>query len=121
MLKGLRFIPTPVTNETFTILQDELRLQYIFNGKDNKPHSFHVKSNWEPPVQPSVALESNLERIKFRFAGVHITKPENNLPPAERKTLGDLKNNIEIDIRKAERETASVFMSIAEKKNEEQI
>ena len=26
----------------------------------NEPHPFHVKSDWEPPVQTSVALETSL-------------------------------------------------------------
>ena len=33
-----------------------MRLQYIFPGKENTKHPFHVKSGWEPPVQQSVAL-----------------------------------------------------------------
>ena len=59
--KGLKFIPTPVTNDNQIrrqLLQDfnafarRMRLQYIFRGKNEEPHPFHVKSNWEPPVQP---------------------------------------------------------------------
>ena len=65
--KGLKFIPTPVTDETkirHELLQDfeqfarRMRLQYIFHGQNKEPHPFHVKSNWIPPVQTSVALES---------------------------------------------------------------
>ena len=32
---------------------------YIFQGQNKEPHPFHVKSNWMPPVQPSIALESD--------------------------------------------------------------
>ena len=100
--KGLKFIPTPVTNDNLIrrqLLQDfndfarRMRLQYIFHGKNEEPHPFHVKSNWELPVQPSVALESYLERVKFQLAEIQISKLKNNLPPAERKALKDLKNN----------------------------
>ena len=65
--RGLQFIPTPLTNERhirtqllndFKAFVKRMRLQYSFYGQDKEPHSFHVKSNWEPPVQPSVTLES---------------------------------------------------------------
>ena len=35
-----------------------------------KPHQFHVKSNWQPPLQPSVALVRYLERTKFEIASI---------------------------------------------------
>lgn len=57
--KGLLFIPTPVTNEDEIkrhLISRRMRLQYIFHG-NNKG-----KSNLVPPVQPSVALESYLEK-----------------------------------------------------------
>ena len=55
-----------------------MRLEYIFYGYDKEPHSFHVKSNWERPVQPSVTRESYLEEVKT-------SKPKNNLPINEIK------------------------------------
>ena len=70
--RGLKFIPTRVTKEShirtqllndFKAFARRMRLQYIFYGQDKEPHSFHVKSNWEPPVQPSVTLESYLEKV----------------------------------------------------------
>ena len=51
---------------------------------------------------------------------IHITKPRNNLLPAEQQALRDLKTNTEINIRKADKGTTSVFMSLADKKNEGQ-
>ena len=67
--RGLKFIPTPVANEDHIrrqLLNDHrafarrMRLKYIFHGQSKEPHPFHVKSNWEPPIQPSVALETYL-------------------------------------------------------------
>ena len=52
---------------------------------------------------------------------IQISKPKNNLPPAERKALKDLKNNTEINIKKADKGTTSVFMSLADKKTEGKI
>ena len=52
---------------------------------------------------------------------IQISKPKNNLPPAERKALKDLKNKTEINIKKADKGTTSVFMSLADKKTEGKI
>ena len=46
----------------------------------NEPHPFHVKSDWEPPVQPSVALETFLEEVKLDLASVEFSdKPKDNI------------------------------------------
>ena len=72
LAKGLKFIPTPVTNEKqmqLQLLRDfenfarRMRLRYMFHGKDKEPHPFHVKSTWKPPIQRSVALESYLGEV----------------------------------------------------------
>ena len=56
-----------------------IRLQYIFYGQEREPHPFHVKSDWNPPVQASVALETFLEEVKFELATIDIKKPKDNL------------------------------------------
>ena len=97
--RGLKFIPTPVTNEShirtqlindFKAFARRMRLQYVFYGQEKEPHSFHVKSNWEPPVQSSVTLESYLEEVKTELAAVKLSKPKNNLPINERQALKEL-------------------------------
>ena len=80
----------------FDMFARRMRLQYIFHGNNNKPHPFHVKATWEPPIQHSVALESYLERIKSQLAEIELTKPKNNLPPAEREALSALKRDTTI-------------------------
>ena len=128
--RGLKFIPTHVTNEShiraqllndFKAFARQMRLQYIFYGQDKEPHSFHVKSNWEPPVQPSVTLESYLEEVKTELAEVKISKAKNNLPPInERQALKELKQNINIIIKKAEKGTTTVIMNKQDKTREGQ-
>ena len=75
--RGLKFIPTSVTNaghvreellKDFNAFARRMRLQYIFHGKDKEQHPFHVKADWEPPVQPSVTLETYLEEVKLQLA-----------------------------------------------------
>ena len=65
--RGLKFIPTPITTENnirrerlkdFDLFARRMRLQYIYHRKEREPHPVHVKSDWNPPVQPSVALET---------------------------------------------------------------
>ena len=98
-----------------------MRLRYIFHGQDKEPHPFHVKSTWKPPVQPSVALESYLEEVRTQLAEVKLTKPKNNLPPEEREALKALKNNNEMNLKKADKGTTTVVLSKQDKINEGKI
>ena len=56
-----------------------MRLKYMFHGKNREVHPFYVKCDWNPPVQPSVALESYLKEVKSQLAEIKITKPKNKL------------------------------------------
>ena len=127
--KGLKFIPTPVTNETqikkqllrdFDQFARRMRLQYIYHGEDKEPHPFHVKSTWNPPVQPSVALESYLEEVKIQLAEIKLTTPKNNLNPAERDALKALKRDTKINLKKADKGTTTVVLSVEQKIREGQ-
>jgi hypothetical protein len=77
--KGLKFIPTAIITKNKIrrhLLQDyndfarRMRLKYIFHGQNKSIHPFYVKSNWEPPVQPSVTLETYLEEVKQQIAEI---------------------------------------------------
>ena len=65
-----------------------MRLQYIFHGEENEPHSFHV--NWEPPVLLSVALETFLEEVQLELASIEFDKPKDNISTGERQALKEL-------------------------------
>ena len=128
--RGLNYIPTPVTNDSHirkTLLKDfaaferRMRLQFIFHGSDKKPHPFHVKSNWEPPVQPSVALETYLEEVKTQLAEIQISKPKNNLPTKEHLAIKELKQNPNINMKKADKGISTVIMNKEDKIHEGQI
>ena len=120
--RGFKFVPTPITNETalrkqllteFKDFARRMRLQYIYHGEDNNIHPFYVNSNWEPPVQQSVALESYmyLEEIKIQLAQTPISKPKHNLPLNERKAITELKNYSEINVKKTDKGTTIVIMN----------
>ena len=117
--RGLKFIPTPATRENLIrrhLLNDfeqftrRMRLQYILHGKDYKPLPFHVRSDWIPPFQPSVALETYLEEVKIELAEINVSRPKDNLPQSERKALKELMNNKSIVLKKADKGTTTVVM-----------
>ncbi|XP_067016780.1 uncharacterized protein [Acropora muricata] len=97
-----------------------MRLQYIFQGQDNERHPFYVRSNWVPPVQPSVALETFLEEVKAELADIQLSKPKHNLPYNERMAIRELKGNSEINIKKADKGTTTVIMNKQDKIREGQ-
>ena len=98
-----------------------MRLRYIYHGDEKEPHPYHFKSTWNPPLQRSVALETYLEEVKVPLAETKLTKPKNNLLPAERKALVALNRNHEINLKKADKGTTTVVMNLQGKINEGQI
>ena len=122
--RGLKFIPTPATNET-KIKQQLLRdfdqfarrmiLLYIYHGQNIEQHPFHVKSTWISQVQHSVALESYLENVKTQLAEFKIIKPKNNMSRSEVKALKELRNNPAINLKKTNKGTTTVIMNEADK------
>lgn len=115
------YMLAPKLLNDFKAFARRMRLQYILYGQDKEPHPFHVKSNWEPPVQPSVTLESYLEEVKTELAEVKILKPKHNLPKNERKALQELKQNNNINVKKADKGTTTVIMNKQDKIWEGQI
>ena len=94
LAKGLKFIPTPPVPAShksllrdFQVFTRYMRLQYIFADSAGNPYPFHVKSNWQPPQQPLVALESYLERTKFEIASITFSNEKDNLSARQRKAL----------------------------------
>ena len=128
--RGLKFIPKPMTRENlirrqlladFNQFARRMRLQYIYRGERNEPHPFHVKSNWVPPVQPSVALETFLEKVKFELAEIELHRPKDNLSHNERRALKELSRDKNIILKKADKGTTTVAMNRKDKINEGQV
>ena len=87
----------------------------MYHGENNEPHLFYVKSNWNPPVPPSVTLESYLEEVKLQLAEIEIAKPKNKLPYNEIKAIKELKNSLEVNIKKEDKCTTIVIMNKQDK------
>ena len=88
-----------------------MRLKYIFHGQNKSIHPFYVKSNWEPPFQPSVTLETYLEEVK--------KKP--NLSRKERKALHVLQQSKVLNFKKAGKGNTLVIMDKNDKIQECQV
>ena len=125
--RGLKFIPVPVTKENlirrqlindFDHFARRMRLQYIFNEEDSEPHPFHVKSDCNPPVQSSVALETFLEEVKFELANIELDRPKDNLSTGERHALKELTRDKNIILRKADKGSTTVIMNRTDKLHE---
>ena len=96
-------------------------LKFMLHGKNREVHPFYVKSDWNSPVQPSVALESYLEEVKSQLAEIKITKPKNNLSGKEHEALTELKQNTDINLKKADKGSTTVVMNTTDKIREGQI
>ena len=95
-----------------------MRLQYIFHGNHKGKHPFHVKSNWIPPVQHSVALESYLKIVKVRLAEITTQKPKYNLSDKEYIVVKELKHNTAINLKKAGKGSTTVILNATGKLQE---
>ena len=80
-----------------------MRLQYTFQEEENEPHPFHVKSDCEPPVQLSVALETLLEEVKLELACIEFDKPNDNISTGERQAVKELSRNKSIILEKSDK------------------
>ena len=93
-----------------------MRLKYMFaNKKKTKPHPFHVKSNWQPPPQPSVALETYLEETKLEIASTVFCPQPDNISAGERAAINALKKNSELNLKKADKGTTLVILNTTQK------
>ena len=73
---------------------------YVRRQEENLAHPFHVKSTWQPPIQNSAALERYLEETKLVLASTVFHAPLDNISANERKAIGSLKRNSEINLKK---------------------
>ena len=119
---GLKYIPTPSKPASHESLINDfhnftrtMRLKYLFANSESKPHPFHVNSKWQPPPQPSVALENYLERTKFEIATTVFSDARDNLSAKQRQTLSALRANKRVNIMKADKGTTTVVMDTYDK------
>lgn len=120
--KGLKVIPTPPKPASrkslikdFNNVARTMRLKHHFANSTSKPHPFHVKSTWQPPLQPSVALESYLERTKFEIASIVFHNTEDNLTAKQRQALNTLRANKRVNLKKADKGSTTVVMDTFDK------
>ena len=98
-----------------------MHLKYVFHGKNKEIYPFYVKSNWNPPVRPSVALNSYPEEVESHLAKIKITKPKCNLLRKGHQALIELKQNTDINIKKADKGSIKVVGNTTDKIREGQM
>ena len=98
-----------------------MTLRYIFRGNDKEPHPFQVKSNWIPPVQPSIALESYLENVKLSISEIEITRPKYNLSHNKHKAVKKLQKSTAINLKRADKGSTTVILNKRDKIQEAQV
>ena len=103
---------------TLTSSQEERDYNTCTIGTEKEQHPFYIKSNWNPPVLQSVALESNFEEVKISLAEINLTKPKDNLLPTVWEALRTSKGDEKINLRKADKGTNTVVMTKEDKLNE---
>ena len=91
--------------------KEQLRQRTTIKTKDNTLFTSNQTGN--PPVQPSVALETCLEEfeVKGQLAEIIPFKPRNNLPFEGRKAIRDLRSNSDIVFKRADKDFTTVIMN----------
>ena len=102
-------------------MQGECALNICFTEKKWDVHPFYIKCDWNRLVQPSVAFKTYLEEVKSQLAEMKITKPKNNLSCKEHEALTELKQNKDINLKKADKGSTTVVMNKTDKIREGQI
>ena len=119
--KGLKFIPSPGARyakqellRDWKDLERKMRLKFHFeNTKDTfKYHPFLQKSNFMPELGNS-ALENFLFQAKADIERMQIVRNNNNLTTDQRKALRSLKENKNIIIKKADKNSTTVVIDKA--------
>ena len=71
-------------------LRDECDYNIFFTRKKTNLILSDVKSDCEPPVQLSVALETFLDEVKLELASIEFDKPKDNISTGERQAAKEL-------------------------------
>ena len=90
-------------------------LKCKFADSKSNLHPFYVRSNWQPPPQPSVAIENYLELTKLEIANITFTDVKDNLSANQRQALKMFKTNREINLKRADKGTTTVVMDTTQK------
>ncbi|VDI50561.1 Hypothetical predicted protein [Mytilus galloprovincialis] len=122
LAKGLKFIPAPAEKnikrnllQSFDKLARKMRLKFLFYGNENviNNHPFTMKSGYTPNFA-NTAIENYIFATKIELGRIHLHKFKDNLTKSERMALQSLKQNKEIVIKKADKNSSTVIL---DKKN----
>ncbi|VDH93638.1 Hypothetical predicted protein [Mytilus galloprovincialis] len=115
LAKGLKFIPAPAEKnikrnllQSFDKLARKMRLKFLFYGNENviNNHPFTMKSGYTPNFA-NTAIENYIFATKIELGRIHLHKFKDNLTKSERMALQSLKQNKEIVIKKADKNSSN--------------
>ncbi|XP_062598993.1 uncharacterized protein LOC134260453 [Saccostrea cucullata] len=118
--KGLKFIPTPGTQNirqnlicSFNELARKMRCKILFhtNEDDKQLHPLYINTNYNPGNTTCTALENYLYATKMELCKIHFHKFRDNLTKKERNALTSLRNETNIVIKKADKSTTVVVQN----------
>ena len=130
LTKGLKFIPTATVKKNkiksqllqgYKAVARRMRLKYIFHGQNKSIHPFYVKSNWEPPVQPSVTLEHYHGRGQTSNCGDKNKQTKTQLVTQRTKSTERFETKQRSKFKKADKGTTLVVMNKNDKIQEGQV
>ena len=118
LAKGLKFIPTPKTKKVrnniardFDEFARKLRCKYHFHSDENKElHPFRENTGFIPDYS-CPALEKYIDLTKLEITSIEISKQVDNLTSEERLALYELRNNKDIVIKKADKNSTVVVIN----------
>ena len=119
--RGLKFTPLPHSvdclslRESIAKFERSLRLAEFFHDKnksdyDNRHNKFRPKSSWTPIANRDKFLDSYISTITSEIMNAPEYKSYENLSFEERSALKDLKSNVNLVIREADKGCSVVVM-----------
>ncbi|CAG2190436.1 unnamed protein product [Mytilus edulis] len=118
LAKGLKFVPSPnIKNAKANLLIDfqelarKMRCKYQFDDGSNKfiPHPFQQKTGYNPSLANN-AIEDYIFATKIEIGKLNTKKIKSNISIKEKIALSTLRNNKNIIIKKADKNSSTVIL-----------
>ncbi|CAC5380595.1 unnamed protein product [Mytilus coruscus] len=117
LAKGLKFVPSPSIIKAkanllidFEELARKMRCKYQFDDGSNKfiPHQFQQKTGYKPSLANN-AIEDYIFATKIEIGKLNTKKIKSNMSIKEKIALSTLRNNKNIIIKKADKNSSTVI------------
>ena len=118
LAKGIKYVISPSNRLTkkeiikdFDEFSRKLRCMYLFNdGTIYDPHPFYINTGYKPKTSCN-AIENYIFATKLELSKLSIEKRKSNITKGELEALESLRNNNEIVIRKADKNSTLCILN----------